>query len=1698
NTYYPGALTAAAGATTITLGTATGAGTPIAVGDLVVVIQMQDAAIDSANTGAYGNGIAGDPASGWTGLNSAGLYEYAVATSAVPLVGGALTISSGLLNTYTSALPTPLQGQRNFQVIRVPQYVTATLAGGLAAGAFNGSTGGVLVFDVDGALNLNGAAVSVSQEGFRAGLGRQLAGGAGGTGTDYVNLSANNFHAQKGEGVAGTPQYVFDSRTGGTVNNLVDGYPNGSTARGAPATAGGGGTDPHPSANDQNTGGGGGANGGAGGMGGNSWNTNQAVGGFGGTAFPATAARVTAGAGGGAGTRNNAGAANASSGGNGGAIVMIRTGSVTGTGTITTDGGTGVVPLNDGGGGGGAGGTVVVVTQTGALGGLTVNARGGAGSNAWPTDAGGAPDYHGPGGGGGGGVVLSTSVPATVDVNGGVNGTTTTSQNAFGATPGALGSQATITANQIPGASSGAECTPDLALAKSHADPFVRGSSGTYTLTVSNVGGSATSGTTTITDTLPAGLTPTAASGTGWSCGIAAQTVTCTSTDVVGSNGSFPAISITVNVGQAAAASLTNTATVSGGGEINTANDSASDVTNVVSRADIAVAKIASSGSVTVGSNVDFTITVTNNGPSDATGVQITDQLPAGLTFVSATPSVGTYNSATGVWNIGALASAASATLTLTATVTTTGSITNTATKTAETETDPNLANDSASASITGQAADLTIAKSHVGSFVRGSTGSYSVTVSNIGSVASSGLVTVTDTLPAGLTPSVASGTGWSCGIAAQTVTCTRSDALATAGAYPLITITVAVGQAAATPRTNTASVSGGGEINSGNDSASDLTTVTSQADIAVAKIVSSGSAMVGSNIDFTITVTNAGPSNASGVQVTDQLPAGLTFVSATPSAGTYNSGTGVWNIGAVASGASETLTITATVTTVGAHVNTATKTAENEADPNAGNDSASATVSGQAPDLTILKSHVDPFVRGTNDSYSLVVSNIGPVSTSGAVTVTDTLPAGLTPSSASGTGWTCGVVAQVVTCTRSDALAASGSYPIITITVAITQAASSPLTNTASVSGGGEVNLANDSASDVTTVTSRADMGVAKIASSGSVTVGSNVDFTITATNAGPSNASGVQVTDLLPPGLTFVSATPSVGTYNSGTGLWNIGGLASGGSATLTITATVTTTGALTNTATKTAENETDPNGANNTASASINGLAPDLTIAKTHVDPFVRGTGGGYNLTVSNVGPVSSSGLVTVSDVLPAGLTPSSASGTGWTCGIVAQVVTCTRSDALAAAGSYPAITITVAVQQSAAGSVTNNATVAGGGEVNAANDSASDPTTVTSRADVGVTKTASNPTVIVGSPVTYTVTAFNAGPSDATGVLVTDLLPAGLTFVSASPSSGTYDSVTGVWTIGSLPSATSATLTLFATVTGTGTITNGATKSAENEIDPNLGNNAVSAAIVGQAAPGLPGPPNGGMAPAPNQPDAPRSSLIIGAGLIGFFGLLFLRRRSQRVAMAGALLAFATLTTIVAPAGAPLSAAPAANLVAARPSDIELFGKPISTVKPQLGAIATAFQPATGPIVPYRIRIPALGIDTVVESVGVTASGLMDVPSNIWDAGWLETGAKPGAAGQAIIDGHLDSVRGSAVFSDLHRLQPGDRIYVSDAAGHEATFSVTALQVEPLDGFPTLRVFGPAKGRLLNLITCAGHFDPVRRTYDHRLVVSATLV
>lgn len=106
-------------------------------------------------------------------------------------------------------------------------------------------------------------------------------------------------------------------------------------------------------------------------------------------------------------------------------------------------------------------------------------------------------------------------------------------------------------------------------------------------------------------------------------------------------------------------------------------------------------------------------------------------------------------------------------------------------------------------------------------------------------------------------------------------------------------------------------------------------------------------------------------------------------------------------------------------------------------------------------------------FVKGQTADYTITVSNAGAGSTTGTITVTNTLPAGLTATAMSGTGWTCNV--GTLTCTRSDALAAGTSYPPITLTVSVAPTAPSSLSDTAAVSGGGDTSPANNSATEIT-----------------------------------------------------------------------------------------------------------------------------------------------------------------------------------------------------------------------------------------------------------------------------------------------------------------------------------------------------------------------------------------------------------------------------------------------------------------------------------------------------------------------------------------------------------------------------------------------------------------------------------------------------
>src|SRR5581483_9940544 len=160
----------------------------------------------------------------------------------------------------------------------------------------------------------------------------------------------------------------------------------------------------------------------------------------------------------------------------------------------------------------------------------------------------------------------------------------------------------------------------------------------------------------------------------------------------------------------------------------------------------------------------------------------------------------------------------------------------------------------------------------------------------------------------------------------------------------------------------------------------------------------------------------------------------------------------------------------------------TNTATVSGGGETNTANDTATdPTTVGSVPDLTITKSHTGNFTQGqTGATYTITATNSGNAATSGTVTVADTLPTGLTVTAIAGTGWTCSTP-PTLSCTRTDALSAGSSYPAITLTVNVAANAPASVTNTATVSGGGETNTANDTATDVTTIGSVPDLTVAK-----------------------------------------------------------------------------------------------------------------------------------------------------------------------------------------------------------------------------------------------------------------------------------------------------------------------------------------------------------------------------------------------------------------------------------------------------------------------------------------------------------------------------------------------------------------------------------------------------------------------------------------
>ena len=896
-----------------------------------------------------------------------------------------------------------------------------------------------------------------------------------------------------------------------------------------------------------------------------------------------------------------------------------------------------------------------------------------------------------------------------------------------------------------------------------------------------------------------------------------------------------------------------------------------------------------------VGDTLTYTIILSNaTGTADAVNVIFTDTPPPGTTFVPNSLTVGGVpqagaNPSAGV-NVGTIAVGASKTITFQTLVT-------------AIPTSPAVAQYSNSASWTYQyvpcagqatvnatlntnAVVTTIPRllptktaSPAGSVSAGQTLTYTIAAPNTGTANSAG-TTLADSIPTGTTYVANSTTLNGAAItdvagampyatAARPINSpTGAAGVINVGETATVIFKVTVNAGATGPITNTATIDP--------DGPGPAPAITAQASSNIAALSPSksvsptGVVAPAQILTYTIAVPNTGNGNTTGTTLADPIPAGMTYV---PGSTTLN-GTAVPDVagampfasaaqinsptrpaGQINAGETATVVFKVTVNSApgaGPLVNTAT------IDPDGPGPAAPTTAQASSPiiltDVVLAKSHVGNFSVGAVGNYTLQVSTApatGPVN-AGPITVTDTLPTGLTVAAApSGTNWNCS--ATVVGSTSASCTYA-GTYPIapgtalapITLTVNVAAAAAPSVINSATVAPvAGEASTANNTATDLTTVIGKPT--IAKAFSPASVPVNGTTTLTLTLTNSNPSALTGVSFTDSFPAGLV-VAATPALSNSCAGS---ITGATASSNSLTLTAgtipasgtcvlsVAVSAPAGSYTNTSGGVAAKESGAAGtASNSAVLTVVN-APSITKAFSPTAIGVNGTSI-LTFTLTNPSAATLTG-VAFSDTYPSGLINASPSNVSNTCGgAIAGGTLGGSSIALSGASFAPnsSCTVVVTVTASTAGNYVNNSSAissTNGGTGNTAN------ATLTVLVKSAVAK-AFNPTTIAsGGTSTLTLTLANSNAVPLTGVTFNDTFPSGLT-VAAMPglTNSCSGSVTGGaagnasigLSAGSIPANGSCAVTVAVTATTTGGYTNtsGAVTSAE------AGTGAVSNSAV----------------------------------------------------------------------------------------------------------------------------------------------------------------------------------------------------------------------------------------------------------------------
>lgn len=985
----------------------------------------------------------------------------------------------------------------------------------------------------------------------------------------------------------------------------------------------------------------------------------------------------------------------------------------------------------------------------------------------------------------------------------------------------------------------GERATVDLSITKiDEPDPVLPGGTLVYTLQVTNAGPNPAFNAV-LTDPIPGGTTfVSLMAPAGWTCTTPAAgtagTVTCSNPTFVPGTADFT-LTVAVDAGVVPHSRLNNAATITSSFTDPTPENNRVEEPTVVAApedADLEVTKSATPEPVVLGQDVTYTVTVRNNGPatSDAT---ITDTLPAGMTLVSVTPSTGSCSGAAPITcAIPGMAVGATATITIVATAAAPGVQTNTVVVSGSAP-DPNPDNnqdDVPTTVVEPGSSDVAVIKTGPPTVARGGNVTYTIVVSNNGPLPAAG-VSLGDTPPAaGVTFLANSGdctTPFPCVLGTLNPGETRriTSTFALSSLFPgnalLNTATVASTTPDSNPANNTSQ-------------ATSLVASASSADLEILKIDSPDAAVAGTAVVYTMVVTNNGPGTAVDVTVTDDLPDMVTVQSITASVGECNgAGPIECHLGNMASGANATIAVTVLVDPAvpapGTIRNIATVAATTEDPDPTDNIAIAPTDIVSRADVSVLKTAPATATAGMNVVYTLTVSNAGP-SVALNVVVDDPAPPGLIFVSNAGgcaTAFPCALGALPVGETRT-----------ITSTFAVPSAYVAPLAivNTSTVTSDTvDPNTTNNSSTAASALVREADLSITKVGPLG-VTPGESVLYTITITNAGPSDAINVQVQDPAPPGLSFEANAGDCATAFPCT----FATLPVGQSRTFISRFLVSSGYAgpnpILNTATVSAET-TDPQLANNSAIAgtSVGFPVADIFVAKIGPALAIPGTEITYTVIVSNRGPSDATDVM-LEDPTPVGLTFVS------TAGDCTTALPCSFGTLVAGERRTVSITFAVPPDYTTPDPIVNVARVTTTtAELTRSDNEAGALTSV--GADLSITKTAAPEPVAAGELLTFVMTATNNGAREAVDMQVVDTLPPGTELISTTPStggtcanadaSGTV-TVTCLWS-GVTPSGQSHQLLIVVRValgTPAGTVlTNTAVVSSQTN-DPRPANNTAT--------------------------------------------------------------------------------------------------------------------------------------------------------------------------------------------------------------------------------------------------------------------------